>query len=219
MEIIALPRLRIAELQSLTETSLEICASIPEVEAQKQQIEKEFATFKGGVLKKQAGAEVKKTVDKERDRYNSGFFFDIKAETFYPYTDKAAIETVNKLKALSKKYGTKINRLPFNEETAAVDNCMEDAGKIDLSPLTSPAVGRWIPLIKETNQRFKNVAKEFVEESTAVASLESASAVAPGLMQAIEDLFIQLFSLIRVSPTDALKKAYSELETLVGSYR
>ena len=81
------------------------------------------------------------------------------------------------------------------------------------------SVGRWTPLIKEPNQRFKDVAKEFVEESTAVASLESASAVAPGLVHALEDLFIQLFSVIRVSPTDDLKKAYSELETLVDSYR
>ncbi len=219
MEIITLPRLRIAELQSLTEASLDICKPFTELEEQKQKVEKEFVAFKEGVSKKQAGAEVKKTVDKERDRYNSGFFFDIKAETYYPYTDEAAIKTVKKLKDLSKTYGTKINRLPFNEETAAVDNCIEEAEKIDLSPLTNSAVSRWIPMIKEANQRFKEVTKEFVEESTAVASLESASAVAPGLIDALEDLFIQLFSVIRVSPSDALKKAYSELGTIVNSYR
>ena len=218
MEIITLPRLRIAELQSLTEATLKICEPLTEVEEQKQQVEKEFVPFKEGVLKSKAVAE-KTVVDKVRDRYNSGFFFDIKAETYYPYTDKAAIETVNKLKALSKKYGTKINRLPFNEETAAVDNCMADADKIDLSPLTSQAIGRWIPLIKEANQHFKEVAKEFVEDSTAVASLESATAVAPGLVDAIEELLIQIFSVIRVTPSDALKKAYSELDTLVNSYR
>ena len=218
MEIITLPRLKIAELQSLTETSLKICAPLAEVEEQKQKVEKEFATFKEGVLKNQAKTE-KNTIDKERDRYNSGFFLDIRAETYYPYTDKAAIETVKKLKALSKKYGIKINYLPFNEETAAIDNCLEEADKIDLSPLANSAVARWIPLIKEANQRFKEVAKGFVEESTAVASLESAGAVAPGLIHALEDLFIQIFSVIRVSPTDALKKAYSELETLVDSYR
>ncbi|MDF1548749.1 MAG: DUF6261 family protein [Bacteroidales bacterium] len=218
MEIITLPRLRIAELQSLTEATLKICTPLTEVEEQKQQVEKEFTPFKEGVLKNKARAE-KKTVDKERDRYSSGFFFDIKAETYYPYTDKAAIETVNKLKALSKKYGIKINGLPYNEETAAIDNCMEEAEKIDLSPLTSPAIGRWIPLIKEVNLRFKDMANDFVEESTAVATLESASAVAPELIHAIEELIIQIFSVIRVSPTDALKKAYSELETLVDSYR
>ena len=218
MEIITLPRLRIAELQSLTEATLKICEPLAEVDKQKKQVEKEFVPFKEGVLKSKAVAE-KTAVDKVRDRYNSGFFFDIKAETYYPYTDKTAIETVNKLKALSKKYGFKINRLPYNEETAAVDNCMEEVDKIDLSLLTSPAIGRWIPLIKEVNQRFKDIAKEFVEESTAVATLESASATAPGLIQAIEELLIQIFSVIRVRPNDALKKAYSELETLVNSYR
>ena len=219
MEIIDLPRLRIAELQTLTESTIAICSPFSEVGEQLTEVNKEFTVFKEGVLKKQAGAETKSAVDKIRDRYNSGFFLDIKAETYYPYTDKAAIATVKKLKELSKKYGIKINKLPYNEETAALDNCMEEAEKIDLGPLMSKDVGRWIPLIKEANQDFKNVAKEFVEESTAVASLESASAAAPALIHALEELIIQLFSVIRVAPTDALKKAYNELETLVDSYR
>lgn len=219
MEIISLPRLRLAELQSLTEATTAICAPIKEVEVQKQQVDKEFVVFKEAVLKKQAGGEIKKAVDKIRDRYNSGFFFNIKAETYYPYTNEAAIKTVKQLKDLSVKYGFKINRLPFNEETAAIDNCLEEAEKIDLDSLTNKAVGRWISLIKKANQDFKNVAKEYVEESTAMASLESASAVAPELIYALEELFLQLFSVIRVSPSDTLKKAYNELVTLVDSYR
>ncbi len=183
------------------------------------EVEKEFTTFKEGALKKQAGATVKKTVDKKRDRYNSGFFLDIKAESYYPYTEKAALETVKQLNSLSKKYGTKINRLPFNEETAAIDNCIEEAEKIDLSPLANSAIGRWIPLLKEANQQFKEVSKEYVKESTAVAALESATAVAPELTNNLEELFIQFFSIIRVSPTDALKKAHNELETMVNAYR
>lgn len=219
MEIITLPRLRLAELQSLSEAAASICAPIKEIEKEKLVFDKEFAVFKEAVMKKQAKGEIKKAVDKVRDHYNSGFFFDIKAESFFPYTDEAAIEIVNQLKKLSEKYGFKINSLPFNEETAAIDNCMEEAEKIDLSPLASNDIGRWIPLIKEANQEFKDVSKSFVEESTAAASLESASAVAPELVHALEELFIQLFSIIRVAPTDELKKAYSELKTLVDSYR
>jgi hypothetical protein len=219
MEIINLPRLRIAELQSLTETAVEICAPIPGLEEQIEGINKEFALFKDAVLKNKAKGEIKKAVDKKRDHKVSGFFYDIKAETFFPYTDQAAIETVNQLNELSKKYGFKINSLPFNEETAAIDNCMEEAEKIDLTSLPDQTIGRWIPLIKEANEEFKTVTKDFVEESAAAASLESASAVAPALVGALQELFLQLFSLIRVAPTDALKKAYVELETLVNSYR
>lgn len=219
MEIIRLPRIKIAELQTLCELSLAICTPFTNEELKKQiqLVEKEFDAFKKGILKNQAKT-LKKITDKERDGYISGLFFDIKAETYYPYTDKAAIETVNRLKELSKKYGIKINGLPFNEETAAIDNCMAEAEAIDLKPLNSN-IARWIPLIKDANQRFKGVTKEFVEESTSVSSLESASAVAPDLIDALEDLFIQFFSVIRVSPNDKLEKAYSELETLVDSYR
>ena len=219
MEILTLPRLKIAELQTLTEAVLKICAPLTEVPKEKQEIEKEFAHFKEGVLKNLAPADDKRTIDKERDRYNSGFFADIRAETYYPYNDAAAKNTVNKLKGLAEKYGTKINRLPFNEETAVIDNCIEEAGAIDLSPLVVPAVERWIPLLKDVNQRFKDATKEYVEESAAAANLESASAAAPGLYHAIEELFIQIFSVIRTTPNDALVKAYNELETLVDSYR
>ncbi|NJO92321.1 MAG: hypothetical protein HC831_27650 [Chloroflexia bacterium] len=184
-----------AELQSLSETAASICAPLKEIEKEKQAFDKEFAVFKEAVMKKQAKGEIKKAVDKKRDRKVSGFFYDILAETFYPHTDEAAIETVNQLKELSEKYGFKINNLRFNEETAAIDNCMKEAEKIDLSALTSNDIGRWIPLIKQANQEFKEVSKSFVEETTAAASLESASAVAPGLVHALEELFIQLFPL------------------------
>ncbi len=92
-------------------------------------------------------------------------------------------------------------------------------GVLVVARAATSAVAQWIPLIKEANQEFKNVAKEFVEESTAMAALESASAVAPELIHALEELFVQLFSVIRVAPNSALKKAYSELEILVDSYR
>lgn len=218
MEIITLPRLKNAELQSITETSLKICAPIKEIEEQKKQVEKEFAAFKEGAQKNKTKAE-KKIIDDNRDDLISGLFFNIKSETYYPYTDKAANETIVQLKELSKKYGTKINRLPYNEETAAIDNCIEEVEKIDLSTLESPSITRWIPMLKDANQRFKEVTKEFVEDSTAATKLASATSSAPNLIHAVEELFIQLFALIRVSPTDELKKTYSELQTLVDSYR
>ena len=222
MEILIIPRLKIPELQTLTESALTICAPLIEVAGvteQIQNVETEFASFKESVLKNRAAAEGKTTVDKERDRYNSVFFYGIKAEFNYPYEDSSAIETVNKLKDLNKKYGTKINRLPFNEETAAIDNCMKEAEAIDLTLLNNPALGRWIPLIKDANQRFKEAANEFVEESAAASNLESATAVAPELVDAIEKLIVQIFSAIHTTPSDALEKAYDELEELFDSYR
>lgn len=219
MDIITFPRLKISELQTLTESTLTICEPLAEVAEQRQAVETEFTNFKESVLKKYASADDKQTIDKERDRYNSGFFFAIRAEKFYPYEDESAKETVDKLLNLSSKYGAKINRLPLNEETAALDNCMQETEAIDLTPLSSPAVAQWIPLIKDANQRFKNVANEYVEKNAAISNLESASVVAPGLMHALELLAIQIFSVVNVSPTDALTKAYSEIETLADTYR
>jgi hypothetical protein len=219
MDILTFPRLKISELQTLTESTLKITESLTEVEEQRQQVETEFTSFKESVLKNQARAGEKRTIDKERDRYNSGFFSDIKAEFYYPYTENTAIETVKALKELNKKYGTKVNRLPLNEETAAIDNCVKEAEAIDLTSLANSAVSRWIPLLKDANTRFKGIASEFVEESAAVSSLESASAAAPELVTAIERLVVQMFSAIHVAPSEALNKAYSELEVLFDSYR
>jgi DNA repair exonuclease SbcCD ATPase subunit len=218
MEIITLPRLKIAELQSLTASTLKICEPLTEVDEQIQKVETEFTSFKEGMLKNIATANGKKTIDKERDRYNSGFFFDIRSQMYYPYEDPAAQSAVDKLKELSKKYGSKINKLPFNEETAAIDNCMAEAEAIDLTPLSNTSIARWIPIIKDANQRFKDVANEFVEKSAAAASLESASAAAPELVHAIEQLYLQIFALLRVNPNHNLIKAYSELGELVDSY-
>ena len=219
MDIIRLPRLRISELQTLTESALKICEPLTEVAEFRQKVEDEFANFKEGVLKNYVTTEAKATIDKERDRYNSGFCYEIKAEFNYPYEDTAAIETVKSLRAHYKKYGFKVNRLPLNEETAALDNSMEEAEAIDLTPLANAAIGRWIPLIKEANQRFKVVIGEIIEDSAEAAQLESASVLAPGLVVAIESLIVQIFSAIHIAPTDALAKAYTELDTLVDSYR
>lgn len=219
MDIIRLPRLRIPELQTLTESTLKICEPLTEMAEYREKVETEFTNFKEGVLKNYISAKEKTTIDKERDRYNSGFCYAIKSEFHYPYEDVNAIETINKLKDLYKKYGFKINRLPLNEETAALDNSMTEAEAIDLTPLPNTTIGKWIPLIKEANQRFKEISGEIIQGSAEAAQLESATALAPELTVAIEKLIVQIFSAIHVTPSEALTKAYAELDTLVDSYR
>lgn len=219
MEMIHVPRLRMNELQTLSESSLSITGAIPEVANERQKVETELTAFKEGMLKSQASAEGKRTIDKERDRYVSGLAYNIKAERFYPYTEEESINTVNELLKQNSKYGIKSSRLPVNEQTATVDNWIDELEALDLSKLNNTAISRWVELLKDANQRFKEVAGEFIEENAEAGTLESASSVAPELTNALEQLYIQLFALIRVSPSDTLTKAYSELEILIDSYR
>ena len=77
MQLINLPRLRLKELQTLSENTLLICQSIEEIRPGTMKIESALTAFKTGMLKEQASAATKLELDKTRDRLISGFKPDI----------------------------------------------------------------------------------------------------------------------------------------------
>ena len=56
MKLIILPRLRLAQLQAITETTLTICKNLTQVASEMLGIENVFNPFKAGMLKDQVSA-------------------------------------------------------------------------------------------------------------------------------------------------------------------
>ena len=219
MDIIRIPKMKMAQLQTVGDRSVEICKPIPEVEPAVTQAETALTDFKEGMLKDKASAAEKKEIDLKRDRLVSGFMHDVKAEQLFPYEDENEKKALTDLLHLVNKYGTGVRRLPLNEETAVIDNLVTDVEELDLTVLQPSGVMRWIPLLKDANNAFKAASQEYLTDSVRDMEEASASERAPALVDALEAMYALLFAHIQLTPRENLTKAYAELEELVDSAR
>ncbi len=214
--MISIPRLRMAQLQTLTESAIALVTPIAIVSDQVAVVQAEFDKFKESLQKDQAASD-KKTMDQARDRLISGFMFDVKAEDNYPHDDTTVLTAVQDVRRIADRYSMGVNRLPYNEQSAQVDNMLGELAKVDATSI--PTISRWLDPIRTANEDFKNASTEYVKDVAATAQLPSASAVAPDLLNALEGLFTLVVAHAQVSPTDELQEAYLQLTTLVDTYR
>jgi hypothetical protein len=215
MVIIKIPKMKMAQLQTVGDSSIKICEPIPEVEPAVNQVKTALAAFKEGMLKDKASAAKKRELDLIRDKLLSGFMHDVKAEQLFPYEDETEKETLTDLLHLVNKYGARVIRLPQHEETAVIDNLLTNVEELEHSSLQSSGVLRWIPLLKEANNAFKAASQEYLTDSVRDKEEPSASELAPALIDALEALYAMLFAHVRLSPNEIFTKAYAELGELV----
>ena len=216
MEMIKLPRVRMAQLQTLTEGVIQLTENLGEVAAQVQTVKTNFTNFKEGMIKN-AAASNKKMLDRTRDRMIAGFFKSMDSEEVYPHTEPPVKTTLEKAVAVVDKYRYELNRMTYDEQTSETDNLLKELETIDLNIL--PAVQRWIVPMKTANDNFKQTVKSYLEEQTEASDTSAASAAAIPLEDALNALFTLLFAHVHVSKSETLIKAYKELITLVDSYR
>lgn len=217
MKLLNVPRFRLAILQALCENTLIICKDIAEVTIEYGIVDVTLQDFKKGMTKDQASAEDKFRLDKNRDKFISGFMSGVNAEEKFPNEDAGILKALGALLKIIQKYDFKITRLSYYEETVAIDNMLTDIGKIDISPLDPIGIPRWIPVITQANKEFIDATTKFVSDSHEAATRKAASKLVPTLEDALEELYTQMFSVIRTSPTDQLRKAYGKLEFLIDS--
>jgi len=210
MELINLPRLRMKELQTLGENSLDVCRSIEELSPAVEAVDVALDDFKQGMIKDKASGGTKTELDKQRDLLISGFMMDIKAESYFPHEANKK-EVVDSLKRIANKYGTKINRLRYNEQTAAVDNMLVEYKEVDTTVLGSNNPGRWIPFIENANNAFKQAGKTYMEENAASSQISSAYDQAPALISALEQLYRLMFAHVQISQGENMTKAYTHI--------
>ena len=216
IKMIAVPRLRLAELQTLTESTLSIAAPVPVVAEELSALQATFDKFLEGLQKDRAASD-KATLDKTRDQIISGFLLHVRAEDNFPYDDATFRNTIRNIRRITERYGFAITRLPYNEQSAQVDNMLGELEKIDMTGLE--LLSRWFTPIREANEAFKAAADTFVQDIAATAQQDAASTIAPELLTNLESLFTMMFAHAQVSPTEELTKAYLELSVLVDNYR
>ena len=219
MHLISLPRLRMKELQTLAENSIKICQPIEEVKPALQQVESALAAFIQGMLKDKSTGVSKKTLDKRRDYAISGFFNVIKAEKYFPHEDENVVEAIIKLSAIINRFGLDIIRLPYDEETSAVDNMIAEIKEFESYDLLDVSVTRWIPVIEKLNEEFKTASKEFITAKTVLNNRDSATTLAPYLTEALEGLYTMMFAYLKIGNNEAINKAYNEVNTLVDGLK
>lgn len=219
MKLIKLPRLRLAQLQSLAVNTLIMCKNLVQFAASLLGIENTLKAFKEGMQKDEASAERKSELDQIRDSRLSGFFAVVFAENKFPNEDETVLNAYEKLLKIARKYGPGIRRLPRDEETIMIDNMLEEIGEIDLAPLEVTGIPRWIPTIAAANSEYKEEATEYISDSVESDSTETASKHAPVLEEALEKLYTEIFATITLSPSKELKKIYAKFEKLIDSMK
>lgn len=215
MEIITLPRLRLAQLQTLADDTLKITARFVQVADKQAQANTAYEQFKEAMKKDEANSN-KKTLDRSRDALNSGFFAGVRSEQNFPHEAETQ-STLNKVLKVTDKYGLMLNRLSYDEQTAETDNMVAELEAIDFGALAH--LSRWIPLIKEANGSFKEGSEKYLNSKVSVEDQASATALAPTLEHELEGLYTLMFAHAQVSQDDELANAYKKLTALVDAYR
>ncbi len=219
MELLSLPRLRNHQLQTVSENTIKICAELTQLKAPLETLTQKLDLFKGGMTKEQASAASKKELDNARDVLVSGFIKGVRIESAFPYTDTTSKEAINALLKVVNNYGTGIARLSYNEESAALDNLLADISKLDITPLADSGLARWIPLIEQANNNFKEAVSDYISESAKSSAVESATDVAPALLDALEALYAMIYAYLKIENSEELKEAYTQLQILLESYK
>lgn len=219
MELLTLPKLRLNQLQTVSEYCLEICSESTQLEVAVGNVNAQLILFKAGMTKEKASAADKKELDYDRDNLTLNFIKAVKAESNFPYEDTTTIDTINQVLKVINSYGTKVTRLSYNEESAGIDNLVSDLNKIDLTPLADSGLARWIPIIDDANTAFKDAVKEYIGDSVQSNLIDAASTVAPSLIDALDALFSMIYAYLKIEYSEELETAYSKIQILLNSYR
>jgi len=215
MQLITVPKLRIAQLQSFTQSVLDITEGLSEISAQVTAVNTQFELFKAGMTRSDAESD-KLTLDRTRDNLNSGFFKNVQAEQLYPY-DADTLLLLSEIVKVTNEYGFGLSRLTYDEQTAQTDNMLSRLAALDMTPF--PALSRWLPLIQTANDNFKAASEDYYQALTDSGETDAATIAAPPLTDALSNLFTILFSYVQIAATDELTRAYKELITLTETYK
>lgn len=215
MKLITMPRIRLAQLQTLTEDIIQIVTPLTEVSSETAALSDAFSVFQQGMVKNQAYSD-KFTLDSSRDNITSGFFKSVESELLFP-VEESSKNQLEEVVSIAEKYGFQVNRLSYNEQTAQTDNMLTELKALDLSAF--PGLERWITPIQDANTAFKTASHDYLEDVVEADETPTASSAAITVQEAIKKLFTMLFAHLQVSASDALISAYKELDTLVDSYK
>ena len=216
MEIITLPQMPLADLQSFSESLVPVVEPLPQIAPQVQSFKDAFAVFQKGMTKQDASSD-KKTLDKVRDDLIGGLLYGVQSEQLFPYQEKSVKDALKKIVDIADKYGFELTRLRYNQQSSKTDNFIKELEGANISQF--PALERWIAPIKKANADFKGEVSEYFDEQTAASDTTAAYLTAPALENAIKSIFTLLVAHRQVADTPELKAAYKKIAKMVAAYR
>lgn len=215
MQMITVPKLRMAQLQTFTEGILKTTADLTEVAPQVAEVNSKLQVFLDGMTKATASSN-KFVLDRTRDELNSGFFKGVESEQLFPHAPEVA-SVLQQVVGIASRYGFGLNRLSYDEQTAQTDNMIKALEELDLTQL--PNLSRWLAPIQAANTEFKSISEAYYKDLTAAGETSAASNAAPALTDAINALFTMLFAHVQISGSETLTTAYKELITQVEAFK
>lgn len=212
IEMITLPRMRLAQLQSFTESFQEIVEPVTVLAPQALEVATAFTAFQESMSDDGPTSE-KRALDKVRDRYISCLLDTIENEKHYPHDD-AGKATVDQVAAIADRYGHDITRLPYDDQSSATHNMLNAMEEVGLSGMHS--IERWVIVARAANETFKESANTFRKDQ--LAAPVSGTKAAPALESAMQKLFSVLYAKRLLGDTEELQKVHEELQALVDDY-
>ena len=219
MKHIVVPRLRLNQLQSLCETTLRVCANQPSLEVPYQQLQQRYENFKAS-SEKSLVSSARDAHDTSRDRAITGFELHIKALRYFPQYSGPIDTALAALEDLVSQHDPDMRNLPFDEETAAIDNYVADLKKFDFSPLASTQLEQWVSAIEEENAAFKQASQDWAAHKVEREKMEAPSIIAIDLRKRLNQLFAVLIAFRLINPSDEnLENAHIEITKQLASFK
>lgn len=217
LEPMKTPYMRVNQFQTFTEQVLIICNPLTIVAAAVANVDSAYQLLKTA-LQKDVSAGDRKSADIYRDKPYRAFLSVIRSEHQYPGTTEEK-SCLTMLDQCVQKYGAAVADLTYDEESAKIDNMIEEIEAMDLTPLQNTGILRWIPVIKDANDAFKALTTAKIEKNADMNEKGAASKICKELTTELDTLFALIFSHQNINPTDELLNAIDKIEVLIESYR
>ena len=216
MKLLCLPCIENRQLQYLAEETIRICQPITTIQPALFKVKSNLDLFKNEIRKGYGQNKSRSELEKIRNRLITGLMHDVKAELFFPHTN-AELMVIKKALGIAKKFGSSISRLPAWEATSAIEMILNELHNLEKKVLNETAIYRWIPLIEEANEKYKQIEIQNSLEDDDTLQIVHTYSVVTKLIDSLENLYIFLFAYAEITENKSLKHAYSRIEELVES--
>ena len=133
-------------------------------------------SFQHGVLKKYSSEHTKQVVaqDEKRDSILTGFRMNIQANLHSPLPEIK--EAAEKASEILERFGSKIEFLPYSEETMYILKILEEFKKPEAAEIVKTLnLGIWIDALDTSQKEFEKVFASKTNDMAAIGEIESAS--------------------------------------------